>query len=321
MLRRYYFWRKLQWNHMKKDLTVFEGCARTPCILQLLWFRTPRTICRTCILHDWEEAEQLQQVSGKEEQHSHLQSSHFMHHVGTIQYRKNLQASKQAECRHAIWHILRSSSIPYPEKIKAFVMQELSKTAVKGGAIFVRDLRQDAEPRREDRSQNNAPDHGFLWPRYFSRNRCKKFLHVSILSGEFPNTVLALLVMAASTHDSLLLPERLSWLPQLQNVASHRSASPIPEKRETIISFSLAGRKCSLQLALTSRRNLRLSAYGMIDIDDRAMRQSRIQSSHLLLRLLRFSRKQELVNIFNNNIHAESMRNTRKETSDMRVMF
>ncbi len=232
-----------------------------------------------------------------------------------------VRISKQAECRHAIWHILRSSSIPYPEKIKAFVMQELSKTAVKGGAIFVRDLRQDAEPRREDRSQNNAPDHGFLWPRYFSRNRCKKFLHVSILSGEFPNTVLALLVMAASTHDSLLLPERLSWLPQLQNVASHRSASPIPEKRETIISFSLAGRKCSLQLALTSRRNLRLSAYGMIDIDDRAMQQSRIQSSHLLLRLLRFSRKQELVNIFNNNIHAESMRNTRKETSDMRVMF
>jgi hypothetical protein len=109
--------------------------------------------------------------------------------------------------------------------------------------------------------------------------------------------VLALLVMAASTHDSLLLPERLSWLAQLQNVASHRSASPIPEKRETIISFSLADRKWSLQLDLTSLRNLRLSAYGMIDIDDRAMRQSRIQSSHLLLRLLRFSRKQELMNI------------------------
>ncbi len=171
-------------------------------------------------------------------------------HISCIMWAPSstVRISKQASkprCRHAIWHILRSSSIPYPEKIKAFVMEELPKTALKGGTRFVRDLRQDAEPRREDRSQNNAPDHGFLWPRYFSRKRCKKFLHVSIPSGEIPNTVLALLVMAASTHDSLLLPERLSWLAQLQNVASHRSASPIPEKRETIISFSLAGRKCS----------------------------------------------------------------------------
>jgi len=118
MLRRYFFWSKLQWNHIKKDLTVFEGCARTPCILQLLWFRTPRTICRTCILHDWEEAEQLQQVSGKE-QHSHLQSSHFMHHVGTFQYRKNLQASKQAE--------VQACYMTHPEILKHTISRERSK--------------------------------------------------------------------------------------------------------------------------------------------------------------------------------------------------
>ncbi len=101
---------------MKKILTVFEGCARTPCILQLLRFWTPRTICRTCILHDWEEAEQLQQVSGKEEQHSHLQSSHFMHHVGTIQYRKNPQASKQAE--------VQACYMTHPEILKHTISRE-----------------------------------------------------------------------------------------------------------------------------------------------------------------------------------------------------